>query len=115
MLILHAPEPGGQHGSPHTDSHTENVKYIDNLDISIYEFPNRESAEKVAKEGLCMKEDKDFYKEGILTGISNIFEGLTYEEIYAILIDCVAYTDVKIRRNNRILVGPPYGGFFSFL
>ena len=53
------------------------------------------NAEKAAKEGLCMKEDKDFYKEGILTGISNIFDGLTYEEIYAILIDCVAYADVK--------------------
>ena len=27
-----------------------NVKYIDDLDISIYEFPNRECAEKAAKD-----------------------------------------------------------------
>ena len=29
---------------------SENVKYIDDLDISIYEFPNRECAEKAAKD-----------------------------------------------------------------
>ena len=29
---------------------SQNVKYIDDLDISIYEFPNRECAEKAAKD-----------------------------------------------------------------
>lgn len=53
------------------------------------------AAEKASKEERCMKEDKSFYADNVLNGISNIFEGLTYEEIHAILIDCVAYADVK--------------------
>ena len=52
--------------------------------------------QKAEKEGSCMKEDKSFYEYCVLEGIKDIFEGLSLEQISAILLDCVAYADVTI-------------------
>lgn len=53
---------------------SQNVKYIDNLDISIYEFPNRESAEKVAKDS---DEINQFQKIAILPNRPTLVQGFS--------------------------------------
>ena len=71
------------------------INSVAKLAKNIEAYVNYDSvAEKASNEECCMKEDKSFYADNVLKGISDMFEGLSQEEIYMILLDCAAYADV---------------------